>query len=193
MEKKLVRRLIRGDDAAFETFCDDYLPALHRFALRRLDGNRDLCQDIVQSTIVKAIPKLGSFRGEAALLTWLCACCRSEIAGHFRTLARRGPEVELTVDAAPVRARWNAEPEVSPEGGLLQLEKSELVHAALDRLPDHYARVLEWKYLEDLPVDEIAGRLQLKLKAAESLLTRARNSFRDVYGQLLASPNGVES
>ncbi len=191
-EKALVRRMIRGDEDAFETFCDDYLPALHRFAQRRLDGNRELTRDIVQSTVAKALPKLYTFRGDAALLTWLCACCRSEIAGHFRRRGN-GLEVELREDPVPVKAGWNAEPEIGPENQFLRGEKSELVHAALDQLPAHYARVLEWKYLDELPVDEISHRLEMKLKAAESLLTRARNSFREVYVQLLSSPHGVES
>ena len=46
----------------------------------------------------------------------------------------------------------------------------------------------EWKYLDDLPVKEIAERIELKTKAAESLLTRARNSFREIYARLQVGP-----
>jgi DNA-directed RNA polymerase specialized sigma24 family protein len=41
--------------------------------------------------------------------------------------------------------------------------------------------VLEWKYIQGLGVDEIALRLGLGYKAAESLLTRARNAFREAF------------
>lgn len=74
-----------------------------------------------------------------------------------------------------------------PEQALLRKETSELVHVTLDALPPHYSKVLEWKYLDRLSVKEIAARLRVGPKAAESLLTRARSSFRDGYGRLAAS------
>lgn len=55
------------------------------------------------------------------------------------------------------------------------------MHVTLDRLPGSYANALEWKYVEGLPVAEIAGRLGLSPKAAESLLTRARTAFREGF------------
>ena len=79
-----------------------YSAALYRFAMGRLDGDRELTADIVQTTICKAIDRLTTFRGEAALMTWLCACCRNEIAGHFRKKMRPIREVDLeTVKATP--------------------------------------------------------------------------------------------
>jgi DNA-directed RNA polymerase specialized sigma24 family protein len=62
------------------------------------------------------------------------------------------------------------------------------VHLVLDALPAHYANALEWKYLEELSVAEIAGRLGLGEKAAESLLTRARAAFRDAFTTLKPAP-----
>jgi DNA-directed RNA polymerase specialized sigma24 family protein len=63
----------------------------------------------------------------------------------------------------------------------LRKELSQLVQVALDALPFHYSSALEWKYIEGLSVKEIASRLELGLKAAESLLTRARQAFRDSF------------
>ena len=61
------------------------------------------------------------------------------------------------------------------------------VQRVLDELPSHYADALEWKYIDELPVQEIADRMGLGLKAAESLLTRSRASFRDVFRTLAAA------
>jgi RNA polymerase sigma-70 factor (ECF subfamily) len=58
---------------------------------------------------------------------------------------------------------------------------------ALDDLPDRYGDVLEWKYLHGLSVNEIAGRLGLTAKAAESMLTRARAAFREGFNTLTGS------
>ena len=87
-DRQLVEGMLQGDEAAFELFSESFIPALYRFAFFRLDQNRDLTCDIVQSTLSKAIAKLDSFRGEAAFMTWLCACCRTEIAMHFRKEGR---------------------------------------------------------------------------------------------------------
>ena len=183
-EPRLVRRMIAGDETAFELFADEYVPALYRFAMGRLDGDRELTADIVQTTICKAIARLTTFRGEAALMTWLCACCRNEIAGHFRKKMRPIREVDIqAVEESSAAELGTAAPE-GPERAAMRSEAGRLVHAALDELPPHYGRVLEWKYLENLPVKEIASRLELGPKAAESLLTRAREAFRKAHARL---------
>jgi RNA polymerase sigma-70 factor (ECF subfamily) len=185
-ERKLVERMRSGEEDAFEMFAECYIPGLYRFAQKRLDNNRELTQEVVQSTVCKAIEKLDSYRAEAPLFTWLCACCRNEIAAHYRRLGRRPREVALDEGMA----------ESNPSGGfpavslagleerLYRAESAELVHAALDRLPSSYARAVEWRYLEGLEVAEVARRLELSYKAAESVLSRARKAFREAYEHL---------
>ncbi len=187
-ELAFVHRMIAGDEAAFDEFADSYIPALHRFASRRLGGDRELTRDIVQTTLCKAIAKLATFRGEAALMTWLCACCRNEIAGHYRKKMRPVREVDLEAVEETSAAELDEVRRDGPERSLMCSETAELVHRALDELPPHYGQALEWKYLQNLPVKEIAGRLGVGPKAAESLLTRARQAFRDGYGRLTAAP-----
>ena len=183
-ERALVRRMVAGERQAFEEFADAYIPALHRFASFRLRNDAELTREIAQATLVKAIEKIGSFRGEASLMTWLCACCKSEISAHFRKNRRRPAEVEWDEARSVEAAQPGRTPPDGPERSILRGEARDLVHVALDQLPPRYAQVLEWKYLDNLPVREIADRIELKTKAAESLLTRARNSFRGVYARL---------
>jgi RNA polymerase sigma-70 factor (ECF subfamily) len=183
-EHELVERLRAGDERAFEAFADSYLPGLYRFASARLAWDRELTRDIVQTTVCRAIEKFDGYRGEAPLFTWLCACCRNEIAGHYRRQSRRPTELELNEEAAHTPSGPGGSTPASPEQQLLDSESMNLVHLALDHLPAHYSRALEWKYLEGLSVKEIAWRMKVGPKAAESLLTRARQAFRGVYEQL---------
>lgn len=185
-ELHLVKRMIAGDETAFEEFADDYIPALYRFAQRRLT-DRELTRDIVQETVCKAIAKLSTFRGEAGLMTWLCACCRNEIAAHFRRRGRTATEVELDEEAAATVSASNPGAPEGPERNVLRKETGELVHVVLDTLPPHYSQALEWKYLDHLSVKEIASRLRVRPKAAESLLTRARHSFRNGYKRIASN------
>lgn len=183
-EVALVTAMLGGDERAMEEFADAYFPSLYRFALGRLGGNTDLARDLVQSTVVKALSKLATFRGEASLSTWLCACCRNEIAMHFRREKRFPWMVELDAEGGEEVAAPLAGGGPEPEARLVQREEARQVHATLDGLPPRYARALEWKYLERLSVEEIAARLALGVKAAESLLSRARSAFRGGYQSL---------
>ena len=184
-EKALVERMLAGDEAAMEEFADEYFPGLYRFALARLGGDTELAREVVQTTVCKALAKLETFRGEAPLLGWLCACCRNEIRMGFRSKKRQPKVVELEEDVASDRD--------PPEGALARKEEVRHVHAALDLLPPRYARALEWKYVERISVKEIAERLRVGAKAAESLLTRARQAFREGYEQVRLGPKrGLE-
>jgi RNA polymerase sigma-70 factor (ECF subfamily) len=182
----LVARMLEGDDRALTELVERYSSPLFRFSLARLGGDRELARETVQTALTKALARLDTYRGESSLLTWLCACCRNEILMHLRRLRTAPVQVELGDDAQPaVGSPSRREPD--PETNLLRLETSHLVHITLDLLPPRYARALEWKYVEQLPVDEIAARLGLRQKAAESLLTRARNAFRAGYHRVVSA------
>lgn len=181
---ELVTRMLAGDAAAFEDFGERYCRALYRFACSRLGGDRDLARDTVQAAFAKALAKLATYRGEASLLTWLCACWRNELLMHLRAQRSAPRPVELLDDVQPAAADWHGRPD--PEAVVLRDEKAQWVHAALDALPERYARALEWKYVHRLAVNEIAERLGTGPKAAESLLGRARQAFRSNYEALAA-------
>ena len=172
-ERTLVKDMRAGREKAFDLFMESYVPALYRFAGRRLAGDRELTKDIVQSTVCRVIQNLDGWRAEAPLFTWLCACCSNEIAAHYRRRGRRPREVEL-VDGGGA-------PDADPTE---RIEAAELVHLALDRIAPGYARVLEWRYVEGLGVTEVARRAGTSYKAAESLLSRARDAFRAACDEL---------
>ena len=179
----LVQRLLAGDETAFDEFFADYFPRVYRFALARLGGNADAAEDVVQSALIRGLDRLSTWRGEAALLTWLCTLCRHEIA-DWAARAGRAREVSISDEHPSTRAVLEALAAADaddPEVSLQRLELTRLVHLTLDHLPARYAEALEWKYIEDASVDEIAARLGLGYKAAESLLSRARVAFRDSF------------
>jgi RNA polymerase sigma-70 factor (ECF subfamily) len=179
----LVRRMVRGEEPAFDAFFQDYFPRLYRFAMSRTGQDRDATEEIVQTTMVKAIRKLHTWRGDSALFTWLCAICRHEVAS-WRERTGRHEAVPLAEDAPEVReklAAIAARAIERPDESFERREVGRLVQVALDALPTQYASVLEWKYIQELDVAEIARRLETGPKAAESLLTRARRAFREAF------------
>ena len=192
-ERQLVLRMLGGDEDAFDEFYADYFPRLFRFAVLRL-RDPDAAEDIVQTSLIAAVRHLGSWRGEATLFTWLCTICRREVSAWEKRTSRR-VTVSLAEDDPGLRAALEsigAEAE-APDAGLARADTGRIVQLVLDHLPPRYSRALEWKYLEDLSVDDIAVRLQCTPKAAESLLTRARDAFRDAFAALQAAANEVTS
>jgi RNA polymerase sigma-70 factor (ECF subfamily) len=181
VDRAVARRILGGDEAAFRELFDRFFPRLYRFALAHLNGDAEIARDVVQQTFCNAIERLDSYRGEAALYTWFCQICRNAIADHYRRRQRGAERVVLLEDQPNVRAILEAlaaPADDEPETGVWRQQVHRVVEATLDALPGHYGEVLEWKYLDGHSVEEIARRLDVGPKAAESLLTRAREAFR---------------
>ena len=187
-DRELARRMLAGDERAFEELFDGCFPGLYRFALTRLDWDEGAAEEVAQAALCAAISKLSTYRGEAALFTWLCTFCRHEISAFCKRNRRFPRQVDLVEDQPAVRAALESLPAAFGEGPAEALDRKELarlVQVALDGLPPRYGDALEWKYLEGLPVKEIAERLGVSAKAAESLLVRARDAFRDGFATLV--------
>ena len=186
-DRALVRGMLAADERAFEEFFDAYFQRLFRFARVRVEDD-NTAEDIVQTTLVTAVRKIDTWRGEAALFTWLCTLCRRTIAQHWERTERRphmlplddDPDVRVQLEALAVDVD-------RPDRSLERRDVARLVQLTLDALPGRYGDVLEWKYIQGLAVVEIAARLDSTPKAVESMLTRARAAFREGFLALARS------
>jgi RNA polymerase sigma-70 factor (ECF subfamily) len=185
-DRHLVKRLLRGDERAFEDFFEAYFPRLYRFALVRTRHDAEAAEEIVQATLTQVVRKLHTYRGEAALFSWLCTFCRHEISAHYRRENARPQPVDLVEDLPEVRAALESLMAAGddPESELESKELAHLVQVALDQLHPRYGDALEWKYIQGYSVKEIASFMGVTPKAAESVLSRARDAFRDAFASL---------
>ncbi len=194
-DHELVTRLLRGDARAFDEFFNEYYPKLFRFVKRRLQHDSAAAEDVAQATICRALESLHTFRGEAALMTWLCTLCRRELSARWREAQPYASAPLLAEDDPEVRAALESLLAVEGSDPLLLAGREqvrETICAALDYLPAPYADILEWKYVRDMSVVEIARRLGRSAKATESLLTRAREAFRETFTLLRGGAAGVQ-
>ncbi len=189
-ERDLIKAMLAGEERAFNMFFDTYFPRLYRFALPRLNGDAEAARDVVQSTLVKAIRTLGTFRGDAALFSWMCQICRHQVVDHLREHRRHAERVILIEDSPEVRAALESiEAPIADEPGhrFGRAETRRLIQSILDRLPSRYGDVLQWKYVEGRSVEEIGALLGVGHTAAQSLLARARPAFKQavetVFGE----------
>ncbi len=108
IDHELVGRLLRGERAAFDEFFNEYYPKLYRFVKRRLPSDSATCEDVAQATLCRALESLHGYRGEAALMTWLCTICRRELSARWRenqgwaaapALAEDDPEIRAALES----------------------------------------------------------------------------------------------
>ena len=174
--------MLAGDEQAFRLFFETYFPRVYRFALPRLGGSVESTREVVQSTLSKAMRSLDKYRGEAALFSWLCQICRHEIVDYLRAHKRHSERVLLIDDSPELQAAMEtiqAPLTDDPAHSYGNAETRRLIQAVLDRLPAHYGDILEWKYIEGRTVEEIGQLLGVGHTAAQSLLARARQAFRE--------------
>jgi len=184
-EQDLVDRMRRGEQRAFDQFFDAYAARLGAFAARRSSLDAGALEDVVQVTMINAMRGLASFRGGSALFTWLCQICRNHLA-DVRRKTERQPKVQSLEQLEATK----------PAGIVVELtdfrdpldecaddSARSAVRRAVNRLPVSYSRILELRYGDDLTVPEIARLLQLSESAAESRLVRAKQAFRDGWGE----------
>ena len=119
------------------------------------------------------------------MFTWFCQIVRNEINGHYRKLSRSVPTVPQDDEAIrPILESLISSDEADPDTHATRVEMIRLIQEVLDCLPGNYGNALEWKYIEGHSVSDIAERLDVTELAAQSLLSRARNAFRDALTQL---------
>ena len=189
-DHELIAAMLAGDEAAFRSFFATYFPRVYRFALPRLNNEVEAAKEVVQATLTKAVRSLASYRGEAALFSWLCQICRRQIVDYLRANRRHAENVVLIDDSPELRAALDAVEAPAaddPFQGYGTAETRRLIQSVLDRLPARYGDVLEWKYIDGRSVEEIAELLGIGQIAAQSVLARARTSFREALETVFGS------
>jgi RNA polymerase sigma-70 factor, ECF subfamily len=182
-------RALDGDADAVRLLAEAVLQPLFGFCLYRLGRNRDLCEEVVQETLVKALRQLDRYepaRAGGNIFPWVTGLARNEIQ---RVWTREKAAVSLQTLWAKMDKEMLAlfaRLEEEPFGAeLLQREETrELVNTTMSQLPPHYRQALEAKYLDGQSVRDLAGLWEQSEKAVESLLSRARQAFRATFTSL---------
>lgn len=164
-ERALCQAVVEaGDERAFRELYRRHTPALYQLVLRMLGGSQPDAEDVVQEAWIRAVRKLGGFRWESSLRTWLSAIALNQARESLR---RRG--------RAPVTGLPEGlEPTTRPtrEGERIDLER------AIARLPDGYRSVLVLHDIEGLTHEEISRHLEIAVGTSKSQLFDARRAMR---------------
>jgi RNA polymerase sigma-70 factor, ECF subfamily len=155
--------------AGFLAFYDEALPQVYGYLSARC-GRSAVAEDLTAETFLAAVD--AARRPEAATMTlpWVIGVARHKLVDHWRREARDERRLRLlTGSPTPVEDPWDA-----------QLDAA-TARAILLGLAPQYRAALTLRYLDDLPVADVAALLGRSLHATEALLVRARVAFRRDY------------
>jgi RNA polymerase sigma-70 factor, ECF subfamily len=158
-----------AEGSSFLDFYDDALPQVYGYLAMRC-GPRAIVEDLTAETFLAAVDAAGRDDPLAISLPWIIGVARHKLVDHWRRQAREERRLSVLADAQPEPADpWDA-----------RLDAAQ-VRRILDGLTAHHHAALTLRYLDDLPVAEVAALLGRTLHATEALLVRARAAFRRAY------------
>ena len=189
-DSSLLQRAREGDQAAFETIMRRHNRLLFRSARGVVSDDAE-AQDVVQETYLRAFTHLDSFRGDAALGSWLA---RIAINTALDSLRKRGHLVQMD-EAADAMVDHAGEASMSmsfqareaPDAAAERGELRDLLQSSIDRLPPIYRTVFMLRAVEEASVDETAYSLQVSDEVVKTRYLRARAMLRDMVGARIES------
>lgn len=142
------------------------LPQVYGYLLPRC-GSAAVAEDLTAETFMAAVAATRRDDAPEVTIPWLVGVARHKLVDHWRRVARE--QRSLAAADPPVEDPWD------------EWLEAEAAHAALSRLAPHHRAALTLRYLDGLPVAEVAEHLGRSLHATETLLARARAALRRAY------------
>lgn len=193
-DEQLVQRVRSGDIALFEVLMRRNNTRLYR-TLRSLLSNEAEIEDAMQAVYVLAYSKLGAFRGDAQLSTWLTQIALNEALGRLRHHRRHPllslaavPEPELPTSALSVQ---------TPEAQVIRRELAAILEAAVDALPDLYRVTFMLREIDGMDTTQAAQALGVTEDVVKKRLSRGRALLRGhverMFGSALSEAFGFHA
>jgi RNA polymerase sigma-70 factor (ECF subfamily) len=194
-EQEIVERLQAGDTAAFDVLFHRYGARVARQAIHLL-GNEAEAEEVVQEVFLTFYEKAHTFRGDAALSTWLYRLTANAALSRLRRHKRR-PEVAIDEYLPRFRADghhlvrpvvdWSADVEQAYAGKELR----RLLQQAIDMLTPLDKAVVVLSDIEGLSNRDIGAMLGLSIPAVKARLHRVRLCLRGKLAVVLGHAPGV--
>jgi len=168
----------------FEALANEHKDAVYRQMIRAC-GNREDAEDVLVEALLNAYRHLDQLRDSVAFRAWLAAIGR-RVCWQLKERQALLPLMQLSVveeEGAQVPSR-----EPPADQRLAAKEMRELLHAAVEALPEEYRRVYEMRDLQEMSGEDVAKRLGISVAAMKSRLHRGRDLVRQNLDAALARP-----
>lgn len=180
-EEQLIRRAQQSDNEAFEQLLLLHQKKVYNLCLR-MSANPDDALDLSQEAFIKAWRSIGQYQFEASFSTWLFRLT-SNVCIDFLRRKKRRQETSLTenYDGSDEGEEFSL-PDTAPlpeEQAITNETKIELAQA-MERLGPEHREILQLRVVENLPYEQIAEILDIRVGTVKSRLARARLSLRKI-------------
>jgi RNA polymerase sigma-70 factor, ECF subfamily len=166
------QRASSGDGGVLLELYDASVSSVYGYLLSRC-GERALAEELTAETFLAAVDALRRDRPPALTTPWLIGVARHKLVDHWRRRAREERGLRLVAGAGG-----------DDDGEAWDVRLDSLrARAVLDALGHQHRAALTLRYVDDLPVAEVAELLDRTVHATEALLVRARSAFRRAYGE----------
>lgn len=170
-DRELVRRHVAGEAEAFGELFRRHRDRMWAVAVG-ICHDREVAADAVQEAFISAFRRAGSYRGDAAVTTWLH---RVVVNACLDQVRRARPTSELT-DATTDRL-------AAPGDGPAAVDTRLLVHEALQHLPEGQRLALVLVDMHGVPVAEAAEILEVAVGTVKSRCARGREALASLLGE----------
>ena len=147
---------------------DDAVAEVYGYLARRC-GSTDLAQELTATTFTRATAAAARGTVDEVTVAWLITIARNLLVDHWRREAVAKRALELAEERELFADPW------------IEVVDAERCRALLAELRPEHRTVLALRYLDDLPVAEVASLMDRSVRATESLLVRARAALRRRY------------
>jgi RNA polymerase sigma-70 factor (ECF subfamily) len=190
-EIQLLEGLREGAAEAYERLIANYQQPVYNLVSRLLGDSAEAC-DVVQEVFLKVFRKVGSFRGESSLKTWMYRIAVNEAHNHQRWHSRHCRHevcLEGGMEEGPSLSQRLSDPGRSPYDCAVDGERHALIQAALTRLNASFRAAVILRDIEELSYEEIAAVLGVPLGTVKSRILRGREALRkELAGRLESAP-----
>jgi len=183
-DKKLVKRVQKGDKGAFDLLVLKYQHKIVNLVMRYV-RDPELALDITQEAFIKAYRALPRFRGDSAFYTWMYRIAVNTAKNHLAAQRRRPMDVELDLqDPEQYDLHAKLKETDTPEGVTLSNELRETVERAIAALPEDLRTAIILRELEGMSYEEIAQTMECPVGTVRSRIFRARDAIGKKVGPL---------
>lgn len=188
-DQVLVSRILAKEPGAFAELVRLYSAKVYSIGIAMLRSEQD-ARDVLQETFLNVHRRLDTFRGDAALSSWIGRIATNNSLMKLRT-RRRKPETSLDIelkssDGVERRQREIVDPAALADENAEHRELGQRIRAAVDALSPAYREVIVLADYSEMSMKDIASALDLTVPNVKTRLHRARLSVRAALADYLA-------